>query len=299
MEDEKNTIDSKKNSSVFIIILVSVIVLSLICTGVYMNNKQRIITGNTINNLEEQILKQNNILEEQEKLTEEQKIEAEVVKKELESQIEELAKVTCKDIEVPYDAKEEYTEQEPYSKTEEYYESEPYVEEECEMVALTYSKTGDGWDYSSCIDYDSVCYEGHNNFWGTWICDDEETFCTEKRLSYSVDINNLDDVGGSWIVKVKFYIDNELYETKEITQYLYPQTTKTFTGKLTVYSDSPSGDANQGFGASASVFSVPEKEVCETVTNYHDVLKTRQVTDYKTVTKTRTITKYRTETICE
>lgn len=231
--------------SLFVVIILAIII------GLSIENKK--ITANTISELENQ-------LEEKGRLTLTQ-----------EAQLEELAEVTCKDVQIPYDAQEEYTEQEPYS------------EEICEYVNLQYSKINEGWDYSTCANYDSICYE--ENWLG--ICTNEETFCSEKLLSYSADINNQDDEGGNWELEIKFYIDDELYRTKEISNYLYPETTETFTGRYLVQSNNPEGDANQNFGAVAIVKTIPEKQKCE------------MVTQYKTVTKYRTITKYRTETVCE
>lgn len=248
----------KKAQTNTIIILLSALAILSIFTGVYLHNKeQKTITGRAIVDLEKQ-------LEEQGKLTAEQ-----------ERQLEELAEVTCKKVQVPYEAQESYEEQ------------EPYTTEECETINLEYSKTNEEWDYSDCVDYDTICHTGHNNFWGNWVCDDEETFCVERKLSYSIDINNQDSKNGIWGVEIKFYLDGELYEKKEMTQLIYPKTSKTFTGMHVVYSDSPSGDANQGVGATSFVTSIPTKTICETVTKY------------RAVTKYRTITKYKTETICE
>ena len=182
----------------------------------------------------------------------------------------EDATKSCKDIQVPYDYLEEYQETVPYS------------DRECESKNLVYSATNEKWDYSTCNQQSEVCYEKH------WYGDSDcHTFCSDKSLSYSVDINNLDEEQGSWVVNIYFYKQNNLYKTVPITQFLYPKTTKTCTGAFRVTGDSPAGDANQEYSAGYNIQSIPSKQVC------------RDVTKYQEVTKTRTVTRYRTEQKCE
>ncbi len=242
---------SNQNKNYKIISIIFVILILVITIGITLNNRR--ITANTIADLENELKEKGNLTLEQER------------------ELEKLADVKCKEVQVPYDAQEEYAEQEPYS------------EEVCKMIDLQYSKINNKWDYNNCLNYDTICYE--ENWLG--MCKDEETFCSERELSYSVDINNQDNKGGMWKVEIRFYMNNQPYETKEISNYLYPQTTETFTGIHTIYGNNPEGDANQNFGALAVVVSIPQKQECETVTKY------------RTITKTRTVTKYREETVCE
>lgn len=251
---------------ILVYIIISVVVLGGIGGGVYFYNQEKSITGQAINDLKSQLEEQNKILEEQTELTAEQQAKAEAEKEKLASQIEELSKETCKDVQVPYDAQETYTEKEPYSKTETYYESEPYVEEVCNNIPLAYNTQS-----GSCIQY-------QDNF-----------FANDEPAKYSYTINNLDSAsGGTFIVDIGFYIGGQLIK-EEQSQYIYPSSSKTFYAEKMATIDS----------CYFNVKVIPTKQVCEDVTKYHDVQKTRQVTDYKTVTKTRTVTKYKTETVCE
>lgn len=175
----------------------------------------------------------------------------------------------------------------PYEEEEEYIETVPYKDTVCEKEELPYSITNDRWDYSRCTDENTVCYEKEKNFWGNEECVDEETFCAEKQLSYSIDLKNLDqEKKGYFGVEIVFYKDGEEYDTVPVNKYLYPQTTETFTGRITVTGESPSGDANQRFSANYRVIDVPTKDICE------------EVTKYKDVKRTKTVTKYRTEEVC-
>jgi len=247
-------------------LVMGVLFLGLI-GGLYAyNDNQKSITGDAISNLEEQLKNQNKILETQGEISETTIKQAEDAKKELESQIEELSQVTCKDIEVPYDAQESYTVQEPYLRTEEYSESEPYIVEECEDIELSYNH-----QEGSCIQY-------KDNF-----------FSDDEPATYSRTINNLDsEAGGTFFVNIGFRIGGVVVK-EEQNAYIYPQSSHTF------YAEQMAEINNCYF----TVDIVPTKQVCEDVTKYKNVLKTRQVTDYKAVTKERTVTKYRTETVCD
>ncbi|MBU0906900.1 MAG: hypothetical protein KKD18_06415 [Nanoarchaeota archaeon] len=184
--------------------------------------------------------------------------------------ISDLSQQNCQEVQVPYDYVEEYQ------------ETVPYTAQKCETKNLVYSVTNEKWNTPACNQWSKKC---DDKFLGIPThCTD---FCTDKTLSYSLDINNLDEEQGSWTVNINFYKQGTTYKTYPVTQSLYPKTTKTFTAVLKVTGDSPSGDANQEFSADYSLKNIPTKQVC------------RDITDYKEVTKTRTVTKYRTETKCD
>ncbi|MBA7676589.1 hypothetical protein ES703_84833 [subsurface metagenome] len=152
-------------------ITLGVIVIGIFI-GSYINNKN--ITANTIRNLERQ-------LEEQGQLTEEQ-----------ERQLEELAKVECKDVQIPYDAQEAYTEQEPYSK------------EVCENINLLYKL-----DKGSCIQYkDNLIFE-------------------DEPAKYSCTITNLGDSAGTFSVKIGFTVGGQKLLNSQ-NKYIYPSSSHTF-----------------------------------------------------------------------
>lgn len=175
----------------------------------------------------------------------------------------------CSNIQVPYDYIEEYQ------------ETIPYTDRECETKNLIYSATNDKWNYAVCHQWSKKC---DSSFLG--IPTDCTDFCADKSLSYSVDINNLDENQGSWTVNINLYKQGNLYKTVPINQFLYPKTTKTFNGIIRVTADSPNGDANQDYSAGYNVLYIPTKQVC------------RDVTKYKEVTKIRTLKGYRTEQQC-
>jgi hypothetical protein len=182
----------------------------------------------------------------------------------------------CRNVSVPYEIQEEYLKMEYYTETV------PYVDTVCEDINLPYSITNKKWVSSSCLNENYVCYE--DGFFG---CKDGETFCVERLLVYSADINNLDlEESGVWKTSTNFYIGGELHETVPSSVNIYPQTTKTITIDITLTGDSPSGIANKaGRSAGFSVTSIPIKKICEDVTKYKEVERTKEVTAYRPVTK--------------
>ena len=246
---------------------ISFIVIALVISGLLFYDYQKTITGQAISSLDEQLKEQEKILEEQESESEEQYFAASVERNRLIDEIEELSKETCKDVQVPYDAEEEYTEQEPYLKQEQYYEREPYVVEECESINVVYSKI--------------------SNFCTGYV---DNMFFEDEPAKHSITINNKDSEKAGWFyVDMGFYIDGQIVKESQ-QEYIYPDSSATF------YVEQMSAEVGSCY---SETIRVPTKRICEDVTKYQDVPKTREVTDYKTVTKTRTITKYRTETVCE
>ena len=106
-----------------------------------------------------------------------------------------------------------------------------------------------------------------------------------------VTVNNLDSSkGGSFIFWVGFNLKDGNQVGQEITQYIYPSSSKQFRY---------TADIGNFDSCQYLTKNIPTRTDCETFTNYKDVAKIREVTDYKDVTKTRTVTKYKTETVCE
>lgn len=237
-------------------ISIAIIMIGAIGVGYYFyNENQKSITANTIAELERN-------LEEQGELTADQ-----------ERQLEELAQVTCKEIQVPYDAQESYTEQ------------EPYAEEVCEYKELIYRVDdieyypfNNGGCYATeedCIDY---------NWYGG--CSEKVEYCVGKNTQCSVTVNNLDNEKGYWSFdfNIREVGGGEIVDTLNAGYTIIPQNgqdfwvTESFEGRE---------DADKDYYCTVDNINVPQKQECETVTKYEPV------------TKTRTVTKYRTETVCE
>jgi len=123
---------------------------------------------------------------------------------------------------------------------ETYQEQEPYTAQECDNVALSYSRT------------DFKCYT--SQLLQDWI----NSECT---------INNLDSTGGTFSVKIGFVIGgSDVVETQ--SAYLYPQTSHTFTKAL---------KASASSCYCNEISPLPTKQVCRDVTKYQTVTRTRQV----------------------
>ena len=163
-----------KNKGQIEIIAVAAIILILVVGGGFYYNNKKNITGQTINELKD-------LLEEQGELTAEQ-----------ERELEELAEVTCKDVQVPYDAQEEYTEQ------------EPYTDDECENINLEYKL-----ERGSCLGYKD-----------NLIFDDEPA-------RHDCTVSNLDSVGGNFIIKIGFSMGEQQLINSQ-GKYIYPQSENTF-----------------------------------------------------------------------
>lgn len=167
---------NKQGVSILTGIIIALVVLGVSGIVYYnYNENQKTITANTIKDLEQK-------LEEQGELTKEQ-----------ERQLEELAQVTCKEVQVPYDALEEYTEQ------------EPYAEDVCEDINIIYKK-----DNGACIQY-------KDNF-----------FADDEPARYDCTITNLDNQAGTFYMEIGFYISGQKI-TEVQNKYVYPQSSQTFS----------------------------------------------------------------------
>lgn len=188
----------------------------------------------------------------------------------------------CRDEQVAYNDSEQY------AKTEYYTESVPYTDNECINTNLIYSITNAHWSPYACNHVSTQCNDPH---W--WGCGNSTSFCTDQTLTFSVDVNNLDDNPGTWTINIKFFRpDGSLYKAIPLTQSLYPRSTQTYTATTEITSDSPSGDANKAYTANYQETLIPTKQICHDVTKYKNVQRERQVTDY------RPVTKYKTERVC-
>ena len=156
-------------------IAIGIIALIVIGGGYYLyNEEQKSITGQAIADLERQ-------LEEQGKLTNEQ-----------ERQLEKLAQVKCRDVQVPYEDQEAYTEQEPYS------------DEVCNNIDLVYKR-----ETGSCRQYV------------------DNLFASDEPAKYDCTISNFDDTAGTFSMEIGFNIDGQrIVETQ--SKYIYPQSSETF-----------------------------------------------------------------------
>lgn len=180
---------------------------------------------------------------------------------------------SCREMQVPYDYIEEYQ------------ETVPYTDTECETKDLAYNIENFVMDYNTCNEYQDIC-----NKYVLGFCTDKTTFCVDKSISCSLNLRNLDtEEQGSWDIKFSFYESgtSSVIQSKDVALFLYPQTSKTFTGVARIQSTGVSGDANKQITCSYTSSGIPTKQVCRDVTKYHEV------------TKTRTVTRYRTEEKCE
>ncbi len=178
----------------------------------------------------------------------------------------------CRDVQVPYDYLEQYS------------ETVPYTDRVCESKNLPYSTDGfvqmpkDECTATGCKDpilFGMICT---NNF------------CTDRTVSCSSGVKNLDsEESGVFGITFRFSQvgTGSTIKTEYVSESIYPQTRKEVTATTKIQSSGVDGDANKDITCSGQITTVPTKQVC------------RDVTKYKEVTKTRTVTRYRTENKCE
>jgi len=190
----------------------------------------------------------------------------------------------CRDVQVSYE------EQEEYLKTEYYTETVPYTDTVCESKEIPYSINNFIMNYETCNEYQDVC-----NKYILGICSDKTTFCVDKSVSCSLDLKNLDnEEGGAWTIRFKFYErgTDTTIKNDDVTNYLYPQSSKQFIGNVRITSEGVEGNANKKITCVYQQVDLPKKQVCRDVTKYKEVQRERQVTAY------RPVTKYKTERVC-
>lgn len=195
----------------------------------------------------------------------------------------------CREIEVPYE------EQEEYLKTEYYTETVPYTETECEEEELSYRSSHDDLERDvECINSHEECAETYIDWLGREKCKRYETVCDEYREYVSFEITNLDTEKGYWQIEWKKFCranqplcSIETYETIIITGlWLDPTETKTSSYSIDY-------DAKGQEYLYAYLLYIPTKQICEEVTRYKEVQRTKQITAY------RPVTKYKSEEVCE
>lgn len=196
----------------------------------------------------------------------------------------------CRDVQVPYQDTETYSEQEAYTKTEYYTERVPYTDKECESKELTYSIT-DFVSSGSCVQQEERCIK-----YILGLCTQKETYCITKYVDVSLNLRNLDTERGNWGIRFNQFLDGQASNSIDTSTFLYPQTSESVSRRFTISGET---DCKKRNTYSYSVTSTPKKQVCRDVIKYKDEQRTRQVTAYRPVDKTRPVTNYRTEQRCD
>lgn len=178
----------------------------------------------------------------------------------------------CRDIQVPYDYLEQYS------------ETVPYTDRVCESKNLPYSTDG----FVQMPKNECTATGCKDPILFGMIC--TNNFCTDRTVSCSLGVKNLDSeesgVFGTTFWFSQVGTDNTI-KMEYVSESIYPQTQKTVTATTKIQSSGVDGDANKDITCSGQITTIPTKQVCR------DVIK------YKEVTKTRTVTRYRTENKCE
>lgn len=175
----------------------------------------------------------------------------------------------CRDVEVPYE------------ETETYYETVPYTDEECETKELAYNIEDINVYLNACTQEEERCLEYFLGF-----CIEVEEYCVEKKVGCSVTINNVDNEKGYWSFDfniLEWGTENIADSQKRSSTILAQdsqlfQTSATFTGEE---------NAEKDYYCRVKNLKPATKQICEGVTKYKDVLRTK------------TVTKYRTEEVCD
>ncbi|MFH1473961.1 MAG: hypothetical protein ABIE55_03640 [Candidatus Aenigmatarchaeota archaeon] len=190
-----------------------------------------------------------------------------------------------KEVQVPYDAQETYTENEPYMSEECETVQVPYTDKICHNIQVPYSEEVCTQNYYS--------YAVENKGYHYWSI-------TDTTCWVQADIVNHEDNGGSFIAYTHFELVGEDFVYNQ-THWVYANSKKTVRA---TYDCAMGEDINLYH----LTIKPPLKTDCETVTKYrseqecNDVIKYRNelqcsdVTKYREVEKTRTVTKYKTET---
>lgn len=173
---------------------------------------------------------------------------------------------------VPYEGQEEYL------KTEYYSETVPYTEQVCENKELVYSLT-DFKNVGNCIQYQERCID-----YLLGICTEKEKFCVKKEVSSSLNIKNLDNERGKWIVQFSYSLDGVDQDQQTLSLPLFPEE-KRLTGVLWTIQGEENNKKDDRYGY--KIVSEPTKQVCRDVTKYKEVERSREVTAYRPVTKYR------------
>lgn len=183
----------------------------------------------------------------------------------------------CRDVQVPYETTETYT------------DTEPYTAQECSQVSIkfiveNYVMASECLESNTCGHYTEVCTE--RNWLGNCVkysqqCD--SWLCSRMNMGCDYTIKNIDDTGGVWsyIMKLTDLDTNAEFNMGTKSLYIQPTLSGTLSWRYST------NQVNDRFVCSITNSDPPEKTEC------HDVIK------YRDVTKTRTVTKVRTETVCD
>lgn len=274
---------NRKGISVVYYIIIAVVSLVIIGGGFYAYNQQKSLTGQAINDLKTQLEEQNRILEEQTELTAEQQAQAEAEKERLATQIEELSKETCRDVQVPYDAQESYPEQEPYTEKVCTDSQVPYTTSEPNsQILISQQKVSvPAGSYVPFQGSTDITNKNSNIISGTvtetsgydinFFVFNQQNFNAWKSGQTNTKYISLNKISSS---SFSFVPDKT-----DIYYFVLDNGYSIFRNKL------PQIDATWSYS--------------ETVTRTRTETTCEDVTKFRTVTKTRTVTKYRTETVCE
>jgi len=184
------------------------------------------------------------------------------------------AKGNCREVQVPYEDIETYT------------ESMPFTDEECENTPLKYLVEWENGQTTCineiCDQHESVCVD--KNFWGNCVQFEERcthNACTKYSRECVVNVNNIDNEGGSWAID-GYSWNNELNQKGDFIgkfdAWVNPTRSNTVRWSFTY-------NAGESRSCWYQVAEVPTKTVCDNVINYRDVEKTRTVVKYKTETQ--------------
>ena len=199
-------------------------------------------------------------------------------------------------IQVPYDYIETYYEDVPYTDKEYYYEDVPYTDKDCNNINIKYVSD---WGQISeecineiCDEHEQYCVK--KNFWGNCIEYAERcvnTACTKYRKTCRLEIENIDDTGGTW--NIEGYSWNRDLDKKEnfiklISTYIRP-TKVGITEWSFIY------NAGESMSCWYKIKTIPTKRICENVIKTNSVRKPKDVIKTRSVKKTRQVTKYRIE----
>ena len=171
--------------------------------------------------------------------------------------------------------------QEPYDYLEEYQETVPYTDTVCDSKVLVYNRGSFDLVSSVCNQKVEEC---QNYVLG--ICTSKIIYCTDRTITCSLEINNLDDESGVWQVDFNFFKSgsNNVEATASQSRGLDPHASGKAIGQGKITSKEL---YDTTYTCSYSISREPTKQVC------------RDVTQYKEVTKTRTIVRYRNAEVCD
>ncbi|MBI5046346.1 hypothetical protein HZC07_01295 [Candidatus Micrarchaeota archaeon] len=174
----------------------------------------------------------------------------------------------------------------------------PYTDTVCDTKQLIYNTGGNPNVLSACAQQRVDCLKP-----GLFGCAQTQTVCTSYGYSCSLVINNLDDEGGRWYVKIGILNTNgqnlslkslnSNYAVDMLDNQVYVQPRSSYTVSFNPTTNTPDVRGLETSYCSIAVYQVPTKQVCR------DVIKTKevcnQVTKYRPATRQdcQMVTKYK------